>query len=90
MLIIPLLDESNHPYQFLTIRYDITEQKNLENHVRLKEKQMHSFFNLMPDSVAGTIDANGSITFLSSTFEKILGYDALEGKDLNIYEHIDD
>lgn len=44
--IIPLLDENNRPYQFLTLRTDITELKEIEEQARQKEKQLMSLIEL--------------------------------------------
>ncbi|WP_311315624.1 EAL domain-containing protein [Neobacillus niacini] len=89
MVISPLLNEHNKPYQFLTIRFDITDKKNLERNILLKERQLHSLLETLTQTDVGTIDQDGGILYLSSALEDILDYKISEGLGLSLYDYIE-
>jgi diguanylate cyclase (GGDEF)-like protein/PAS domain S-box-containing protein len=89
MLISPLFDENNYPHQFVTLRFDITDQKDMENQALLKEKQLHSYFGILKTAVVGSIDQDGKITYINSAVEDVLGYKVTERIGLSIYDYID-
>lgn len=88
MIITPLLDEQYKPYQFLTFRFDITEQKNLEKQAQLKDKQLDSFFEVLSSAVLGCMKQDGKIFYLSQAVGNILGYMESERIGGSIYDNI--
>jgi diguanylate cyclase (GGDEF)-like protein/PAS domain S-box-containing protein len=88
MLILPVLDNKNQPYQFLTLRIDITEQKDKERKALLKEKQLSSFMEILTNSVVGGIDQNGKILYVSPAVEEILGYKVSERLGVCLFDYI--
>jgi diguanylate cyclase (GGDEF)-like protein/PAS domain S-box-containing protein len=89
MSIFPLLDDRNKPYQFLTIRKDITERKELEKQALLKEKQLNTIFEVLTNIFTGCMDQDGKIMYLSPAVEEILGYKDSERVGKSIFDNID-
>lgn len=88
LTIFPLYDESSRIYQFLTLRTDITDLKEMEQQALLKDKQIYSFFEVLPDAVAGCINEYGTILYSSPSVEKVLGYKVSERLGLSIFDFI--
>jgi diguanylate cyclase (GGDEF)-like protein/PAS domain S-box-containing protein len=89
LAIFPILDEDNQPYQFLTLRTDITKQKQMETQVARRDKQISAIIQNTNDAI-GSMDVNGRITFLNSGFEKHLGYTLQESIGKSIFDYIAD
>ncbi len=62
--IVPCLDESGKPFQYLSIRFDITARKQLES-------DQERFLNVGSD-LQVIADSNGYFTWVSPTFEQVL------------------
>lgn len=88
MSILPLLNKNNQPYQFLTLRTDISEQKEMEKRAHQKEKQLNSHLNIA-NEVMGCFDKNGNIMYVNSAHERILGYKISDSEGMNIFNYID-
>jgi diguanylate cyclase (GGDEF)-like protein/PAS domain S-box-containing protein len=87
LTIFPLFDNDNQPYQFLTLRTDITKQKQMETQVARRDKQLNAIIQNTNDAI-GSMDENGQITFLNTGFEKHLGYSLQESIGKNIFDYI--
>jgi diguanylate cyclase (GGDEF)-like protein/PAS domain S-box-containing protein len=89
LTIFPIFDNEKHPYQFLTLRTDITKQKKMETQVALRDKQLSAIIQNTNDAI-GNMNANGIITFLNSGFEKHLGYTLQESIGKSFFDYIAD
>ena len=47
--IVPFLNDLGQPYQYLAIRFDITERKRVEEALQESQKHNHSLLNAIPD-----------------------------------------
>lgn len=87
MSIFPLLDENGQPHQFLTLRTDISEQKELEKRALQIEKQLNSHFEMAND-VMGCCDQDGNILYVNAAYEKMLGYNSTELVAAKIFDSL--
>ncbi len=89
MRIIPILSESGTPYQFVALREDITEKKEMEFQLALKDKQLSALTKYSYD-VVGIIDHLGVITYQNPAFERVLGYKTTDTLGSNILTYLDE
>jgi diguanylate cyclase (GGDEF)-like protein/PAS domain S-box-containing protein len=89
MSVFPLLDDNGKPYQFLTIKTDITDLKKVEQQPLIMEKQVPSFFEILTNIVAGCMDQNGKIIYLSPSVEDIFGYKVSDRVGFSVFDNID-
>lgn len=77
--IVPFLSDDGKPYQYVAIRYDITERKEAEERIR----QQASLLDKARDAIF-VCDLNQKILFWNKGAERIYGWKAEEvlGKDL--------
>lgn len=70
--IVPFVDASGKPYQFLTIRNDITQRKKAEEELQESEEKFRS---LVEQSLVGVyICQPDKFVYVNPGFEKITGY----------------
>lgn len=86
--IVPFLDNSQQPYQYISIRTDITEQRRLREKIESSQSLMESMMRNIGQGVY-TLDAQGVCTFLNPEGERILGRNLvdLKGKILHDLVH---
>ncbi|MEB0139223.1 MULTISPECIES: response regulator [unclassified Undibacterium] len=82
--IVPFLDTDGKPYQYISIRTNITEQFLLREKIEASQVLLQNVMNTLGEGVY-TLDAEGICTFLNPEAEKILGYrgDELVGRPLH-------
>ena len=86
--IVPFLDHANRPYQYISIRTDITEQMRLREKIEANQALLQNIMNTLGEGVF-TLDAQGLCTFMNPEAEKILGYEfaALSGRRMHDIIH---
>ncbi|MBF0213154.1 MAG: PAS domain S-box protein [Magnetococcales bacterium] len=71
--VVPFLDESGRPVQYIAIRTDITAQKTMEEQLRSSRKFLESLTESMGEGVYA-LDARGYCTFFNHEAERLLGW----------------
>ncbi len=86
--IVPFLDEKNKPYQYISIRTDITLQKELEKKLVDGQHFLEQVTNTIAQGLYA-VDINGICTFWNQGAEAILGWTAQEliGKKIHSLIH---
>jgi len=82
--IVPFLNQKGKPYQYISIRTDITRQKELEKQLFDEQHFMEKVTDTMAQGVYA-LDVSGVCTFWNTEAEHILGWrsDELLGKKLH-------
>ncbi len=88
LIITPLLDENGKPYQFIALKEDITEKKEIEFQLAKKDKQLSALTSNSHD-IVGIMNKNGKIIYTNPAFERVLGYTVPEALNSNIQDYID-
>lgn len=86
--IVPFLDHEQKPYQFISIRTDITHERLLKEEIESSKRLLQNVMNTLGEGVY-TLDHQGSCTFLNPEAEKILGWtlEEVRGKQLHDLIH---
>jgi len=85
--IVPLIDTDGNINRFMSIRTEITEQKELEVAAIKAEEWQKTILNSLGDGVY-TLDKNGCVTYLNTEAERMLGWQFAELNGKNIHEII--
>ncbi|MDB5959115.1 MAG: hypothetical protein JWP59_409, partial [Massilia sp.] len=72
--VVPFLDAAGSPYQFITIRTDISPAKRLAEKIAVSERQYRNVVNSLSE-VVFRADAKGRWSFLNPAWTAITGYD---------------
>lgn len=87
--IVPCLDEHGKPYQYLSIRVDVTRLKQAEEEIRQSELNLHRLLDSMDESAYG-VDSEGLCTFVNRAFLNLMGFagaDDVLGKHIHSLIH---
>lgn len=89
--IVPFLDDKGEPFQYISIRTDITETKRMEEKIIASAHKYKSLVENI-DQVIFRIDRVGTWLFLSKAWTHLSGYTIKEaiGKNISEYVHVDD
>lgn len=88
MIITPIIDQLGKPYQFVALKEDITEKKEMEFQLAQKEKQLSALTKNSQD-IIGIMDMSGTITYMNPAFERLLGYSLTESLGTNIFHYFE-
>ncbi|MDX2231532.1 MAG: PAS domain S-box protein [Leptolyngbyaceae cyanobacterium bins.349] len=69
-VIVPFLDPAGQPFQYMAIRFDITERKQAEAALRASEEQNRAILSAIPD-IMTVVDTNGQ--YLSFSYNQFSG-----------------
>lgn len=85
--IVPFLDADKVPYQFISIRTDITQERLLTDQIKSSKRLLQNVMNTLGEGVY-TLDANGNCNFVNPEAEKILGWSLAELQGRNLHDII--
>lgn len=75
--IVPYLDERGIPYQFVSIRNNITQRIEAEQKLSKREELFRLITENTSDAIS-IVDLNGQFEYLSPSTEAMLGYDLIK------------
>lgn len=89
--IVPFLEESGKPYQYISIRTDITERKHMAEKMIASERQYRNLVENVRE-VIFQLDHEGRFSFLNPAWEEITQFTIAEsiGKNFMDFVHHDD
>lgn len=85
--IVPFLNEQRQPYQFISIRTDITHERLLKEEIESSKRLLQNVMNTLGEGVY-TLDHSGACTFLNPEAEKILGWTLAETEGKSLHDLI--
>lgn len=85
--IVPFLDARGKPFQYISVRADITERKNAELQILENEEQLRDLFDNSNDLIQ-SVATDGSVLFVNRAWREALGYTESEIAKLNIFHVI--
>lgn len=85
--IVPLLNEDGRVEQYVSIRSDITKQKNMEIEIEKSNELYKLIANNSSDLIA-VVSKEGEFQYVSPSFESVLGYNVDQLKFSDLYKLI--
>ncbi len=85
--IIPFLNKYGKPYQYLSIRTDITERKNAEIKIAESEENFRTIIQSSYDLIQ-SVNREGQFEFVNDSWLKTLGYTREDLPKLNLFNVI--
>ena len=83
--IVPFLDEHGKPWQYASIRTDITELKDAEARIEENRQFLFGITNAMGEGVFA-VDTGGRVTFVNKEAERLLGWSQAELLGQHIFD----
>ena len=89
--IVPFMNGKGRPYQYISIRTDITARKEMEEHIENANRFLQSLTDALGEGIYA-LDAEGRCTFLNREAERLLGWrkEELLGKPIHDIIHHQD
>ncbi|MBK7612904.1 MAG: response regulator [Burkholderiales bacterium] len=86
--VVPFMDESGKPEQYVSVRTDITALKTLERAMDAQRQLLQNVMDTLGEGVY-TLDAQGHCTYLNPEAERLLGWttEELRGRRLHDVVH---
>ncbi len=85
--IVPFLNQAGKPYQYLSIRIDITEKKMSEIQLAEKEANYRTIIQSSNDLIQ-SVNAEGAFEFVNNSWLNTMGYTSEELSDMTIFDVI--
>lgn len=85
--VVPFLDTGGEPWQYISIRTDITAVKKAESQMAENRQFLHSITNAMGEGVYA-LDTQGDLTFMNRKAEEMLGWSQQELLGRNIHDMV--
>ena len=85
--VVPFLDESGRPYQYISIRTDITERKRMAEKIEASEKQYRALVESVRD-VIFQINGMGNWCFLNPVWEEVTGFSIADTINKSFLEYV--
>ena len=84
---VPFMDKSGKPYQYVSMRTDITAQKNMEQQLLAERRLLQNVMDTLGEGVF-MLDVDGNCTYLNREAEAIIGWTSEEVLGRNLHEII--
>ena len=84
---VPFMDKSGKPYQYVSMRTDITAQKNMEQQLLAERRLLQNVMDTLGEGVF-MLDVDGNCTYLNREAEAIIGWTSEELQGRNLHEII--
>ncbi|MCS7463169.1 EAL domain-containing protein [Paenibacillus doosanensis] len=85
--VVPFLTEQGKPYQYISIRNDISLLKKMEEDIR-KREEMYRLITENSSDLISIIDAEGRFLYVSPSHHSLLGYELSDFERRYMYEWI--
>lgn len=89
--IVPFLDNFGQPYQFISIRHDITKRKQMKNALQ-KSEEMYRLITENTSDLIAIVDQTGQFQYVSPSHESIfhVGLETIKNTNMIDWIHPDD
>ncbi|MGG3451043.1 EAL domain-containing protein [Domibacillus aminovorans] len=85
--IVPFLNDRGKPYQYISIRNDISPRKQMEEEVRKSEEKYRLITENSSDLIS-TINEEGNLLYISPSHTVLLGHDLVEIESSPLFQWI--
>jgi len=83
--IVPFINEQGKPYQYISIRYNITDRKLMEEEL-IRRKELYRIITEHASDFIAVVDPQGKLTYVSPSHQTLLGHDLEELKHKTMFD----